>query len=146
MKTEQAVEKFAEFLRTKGLRVTAPRREVIELAWATRDHFSAEELTGWARRRKCKASRATVYRTLALLSEGNFLGRIERGGHTLYEHILGHKHHDHLICLGCGKIVEFVNDTIESEQQKVVEKYKFKLISHTHILEGVCQSCSRAGN
>ncbi len=143
MNTEQAILRFEQFLRLKGMRVTQPRREVLELAWETHEHFSAEEMSAWAQEDGSCASRATVYRTLALLAEGGFLGKIQRGGHSLYEHILGHQHHDHLICLDCGKIVEFHNETIESEQKKVVRKYKFKLVTHVHTLEGYCSRCKR---
>ncbi|MDP6940530.1 MAG: Fur family transcriptional regulator [Planctomycetota bacterium] len=146
MKVELALERFVLFLRGKGLRVTTPRREVLTLAWATHEHFGAEDLYAWAKNSGSSASRATVYRTLSLLVEGGFLGVLDTGkGHALYEHILGHKHHDHMVCLQCRLIIEFRDDQIEQLQEEAASKYGFELMGHSLTLEGHCSSCSQEG-
>ena len=92
-----------------------------------------------------KIPRATVYRTLGLMVEGGFLATLERGhGQTLYEHILGHRHHDHMVCLQCGAIIEFVNDEIERLQESVAAKHQFTITQHTLRLEGRCARCTAA--
>ncbi|MBC8329256.1 MAG: transcriptional repressor [Planctomycetes bacterium] len=145
MKSDAALSRFEGFLRRKGLRVTDQRREILNAAWATHDHFSAEELYGWLRGAGSKASRATVYRTLTLLVEGGFLSALDGGkGQMLYEHILGHSHHDHMICLKCGKIIEFRNEEIEGLQHAMAAKHRFRLIQHTLTLEGYCSACHEA--
>ena len=145
MELEIARKKFDTFLRKQGLRVTEPRGEVIRLAWSTHDHFSADELHAWSQQGQFPASRATVYRTLTLLVEGGFLAEFDAGqGRKLYEHILGHQHHDHLLCTQCGLIVEFRNDRIESLQEEVAEAHSFVLTSHRLTLEGLCLNCQQA--
>lgn len=145
MKPEQALRRFEEFLRTRDLRMTSQRREILLLAWETHEHFTAEQMDAWARARDGSVSRATVYRTLSLLSEGGFLATIDRGhGRTLYEHILGHSHHDHMLCLACGRIIEFRCDEIESLQLKMASQHHFQLQRHTLRLEGLCSRCQSA--
>ncbi len=142
MKSDAALNRFEAFLRRKGLRVTDQRREILNAAWATHEHFSAEELYTWLRDRGSKASRATVYRSLSLMVEGGFLSGLDSGkGQMLYEHILGHSHHDHMICLKCSKIIEFRCEEIEAMQHQMAEKHRFRLLQHTLTLEGYCSSC-----
>ena len=117
---------------------------ILELAWSTHSHFSAEDLYQWARKRDASASRATVYRTLSLLVEGRFLSGLDGGrGQMLYEHILGHHHHDHMICLDCGKILEFRSEAIEHLQEEVATSKRFQMVNHTLTLEGYCAQCAR---
>lgn len=142
MKGEAALDRFEVFLRHKGLRVTGQRREILNAAWGTHEHFSAEQLYEWLHGRGSRASRATVYRTLALLVEGGFLAGLDSGqGQMLYEHILGHSHHDHMICLGCGRILEFRCEEIERRQREIANHHHFRLVSHTLTLEGYCARC-----
>lgn len=146
MKPESALRRFEEFLRQKDLRVTEQRREVLLLAWSTHDHFTAEEMYSWVRKKGGQASRATVYRTLGLLVEGGFLSALERGqGQILYEHILGHQHHDHMICLSCGKIIEFRNAEIERLQEEECARSGFLMVHHSLTLEGYCGTCRQRG-
>lgn len=146
MNREQALRRFEEHLRRRGLRVTEQRRLILELAWSTHDHFTAEDLYGWARQRDVRASRATVYRTLNLLVEGGFLAPLDGGqGQMLYEHILGHHHHDHMICLACGRILEFRSEEIERIQEEEARRRGFQVVDHTLTLEGYCARCRRQG-
>ena len=146
MKPETALKRFEDFLRQKELRMTQQRREVLLLAWSTHDHFTAEEMFSWVRKEGGSASRATVYRTLGLLVEGGFLAALERGqGQILYEHILGHQHHDHMICLSCSKIIEFRNAEIERLQEEECERSGFLMVHHSLTLEGYCAACQQRG-
>lgn len=145
MKPEQALRRFEAFLRTRDLRMTSQRREILLLAWGTHEHFTAEQMDGWVRARDASVSRATVYRTLALLVEGGFLSTIDRGhGQTLYEHILGHSHHDHMLCLACGRILEFRCEEIEELQRRMADHHHFLIQRHTLRLEGLCSRCQSA--
>ncbi len=145
MKPEQALRRFEAFLRTRDLRMTSQRREILLLAWGTHEHFTAEQMDGWVRARDASVSRATVYRTLALLVEGGFLSTIDRGhGQTLYEHILGHSHHDHMLCLSCGRILEFRCEEIEELQRRMADQHHFLIQRHTLRLEGLCSRCQSA--
>ena len=139
------VARFERFLRSRTLKLTAQRRRLFERAFATHEHFSAERLYDWLREEPGpKVSRATVYRTLALLVEGGFLSALDAGqGQLVYEHVLGHAHHDHMLCLSCGKIEEFHDGRIEELQIEACRKKGFVLVSHDLRLRGYCKSCAR---
>ncbi len=145
MQPAQALRQFEKFLRGRTLRMTSQRRAILELAWGTHEHFTAEEMYAWARTLDASVSRATVYRTLSLLVDGEFLATLDRGhGQTLYEHILGHRHHDHMVCLLCGRILEFLSEEIERLQDEVAARHQFTITQHTLRLEGRCARCSAA--
>jgi len=140
--------RFDEFLRSRNLKLTQQRERIFEQAFATHEHFTAEMLHRWMLDEDPDAakrvSRATVYRTLSLLEEGGFIGTLDSGrGELMYEHVLGHEHHDHLICTGCRKIVEFRNEEIERLQEEVAAGHGFTLTDHTLRLEGLCKACAK---
>lgn len=129
-------------LKAEGLKLTAQRREAVAQALSRHRHFSAEELYEELRKRHAGISRATVYRTLRLLTTHNLLEvhDFDRG-YRLYESRVGRHHHDHLICLRCGRITEFENPAIETEQEKVGRRHHFKIMSHSHKIYGLCHHC-----
>jgi Fur family ferric uptake transcriptional regulator len=145
VKRDTIVKRFELFLRSRSLKLTPQRRRLFDRAFATHDHFSAEDLYRWVSAEPGpRASRATVYRTLALLLEGQFVQALDTGrGELLYEHVLGHPHHDHMLCLGCGRIEEFHDDRIEDLQLEACRKKGFQLVNHEHRLKGYCRVCSR---
>lgn len=135
---------FEGFLKKQGLKLTPQRRRVFERAFATHEHFSADTLYRWIQAESKDVSRATVYRTLSLLVEGGFLESLDVGqDELLYEHVLGHRHHDHLVCLVCGKIEEFTDERIEALQREAAERKGFALQYHNLRLFGSCASCTR---
>ena len=145
MKRESIIRAFEAFLKTRGLKLTSQRRRIFDRVFATHEHFSAEELAGWLEREEGpRTSRATVYRTLGLLLEGKFLSALDAGkGELVYEHVLGHHHHDHMLCLECGKIEEFHDDKIEELQLAACRKKGFELVTHDLRLRGYCRACAR---
>jgi len=144
LKPEQIVQRFETFLRARELKLTAQRRRILDRAFETHEHFSADELYAWLKTEPGPhVSRATVYRTLALLQEGGFVEGLDAGrGELVYEHVLGHAHHDHLLCLDCGKIEEFHDDRIEALQVEAAAKKGFVLVAHDLRLRGYCRTCA----
>ena len=135
-------EKFEAFVRSKGLKLTSQRRRILKRVFSTHHHFTAEEVYDMFRRGREKISRATVYRTLSLLVEGRFLDSLDLGQDRRYfEHILGHEHHDHIICLTCTKIIEFQEPRIEALQEHVMKSHGFHITSHSLRLFGFCDEC-----
>ncbi len=134
---------FSQFLEDKDLKLTSQRRTILHQAM--RDgHFSAEDLLRFSKKEDPTVSKATVYRTLALLKESNVLEEQDFGdGKKLYERAQGRKHHDHLVCVKCGIIIEFENDAIERLQDSEAKKLQFKIVYHSLKLFGFCQSCSK---
>lgn len=145
MKHESIRKSFEDFLRTRELKLTSQRDRIFERAFSTHEHFSAEQLYDWLRAEPGpRVSRATVYRTIGLLVEGGFLGSLDTGrGELVYEHLLGHRHHDHMVCSECGRIEEFHDERIETLQREACERKGFVLLSHSHRLVGWCRACAR---
>lgn len=145
MKHETIRKAFEEFLRARELKLTTQRERIFERAFSTHEHFSAEQLYDWLREEPgARVSRATVYRTIGLLAEGGFLGSLDTGrGELVYEHLLGHKHHDHMVCMECGRIEEFHDERIEALQHEACQRMGFVLVSHSHRLIGLCRACAR---
>ena len=93
---------------------------------------NAEELLDMCRRVDSQVSRATVYRTLGVLDAAGFIEGLETGdGGKKFEHVLGHRHHDHMICNDCGRIIEFHDDALEARKESIVADRGYKLISHS---------------
>jgi len=134
--------KFASYLSEHGLKLTAQRRTILTEVFKGHRHFEAEELLHRMRGKKLKVSKATLYRTLALLVEAGLLRKEVFGErHSHYEHIYGRKHHDHLICRGCGKIEEFRNEEIERIQDRICRRHDFQPTSHKMEIHGYCKKC-----
>lgn len=146
MKHAQIRKQFEEFLRSQTLKLTPQRTRIFERAFETHDHFTAEDLFRWLEGEEGpRVSRATVYRTLGLLVDGGFLEPLDVGqGELRYEHITGHKHHDHMVCIDCGRIDEFVDERIEALQAEAAKSKGFVMTSHSLRLLGYCKACAKA--
>ncbi|MBW2069844.1 MAG: transcriptional repressor [Deltaproteobacteria bacterium] len=140
MKNE--IEIFREFIRQKKLRNTPEREQVIRTIFATHDHFDVDELYHELQRRNEKISKATIYRTIPLLLEcGLIQEAFFQDGHMHYEHIYGHDHHCHLRCLGCDKIVEFIDNSMAVLEEKLGRQYNFLVTAHKLEVYGYCAKC-----
>ena len=130
-------------LRQHGVRLTSQRQLVVRRA-VSHLHFTAEELVIDVRVIDPSIARGTVYRTLALLHQAGVVEKHDfRYGPPNYEVTFGKAHHDHLMCIQCGEIIEFQEPRIEGLQQEVVERFSYQLLSHTHKLYGLCRLCQR---
>ena len=138
-------QRFEEFLRQQSLKMTPQRRRIFDKAFAEHDHFSVERMYEWLKAEEGPAvSRATVYRTLEVLERGGFIEAVETGrGEVVYEHVLGHEHHDHMVCRVCGTIAEFQDSEIEALQRQNAARLGFIMTGHMLRLSGVCASCTQ---
>ncbi len=133
---------FKDFLGKHQLKLTPQRKAVLEAVFATHRHFDAEELVQILRHMGKKISRATVYRTLDLLVKGGLVHAMELGdSRKVYEHVVGHRHHDHLICTECGRTIEFGDGFIEMLQEKVCDRLNFQAQTHSLRIFGRCENC-----
>ncbi len=128
----------------KDFKLTLPRQKIVEkiLSAKAGEHFSADQL--WERfHRQGKAiSKATVYRTLNLLVEEKVVEEHDFGkGQKYYERMVERPHHDHLICIRCGRIIEFENPQIERLQEAVAKRENFVISYHSHKMFGACSRC-----
>jgi Fur family transcriptional regulator, ferric uptake regulator len=134
---------LVEFMARRGLRSTEQRRVIIDKLFQTSEHVTIDQLLEAARAEDSRIGYATVYRTMKLLVEGGLVHERKFGdGHTRYELADGEAHHDHLICLSCGKIEEFEEPAIEELQDQVARRYGFTVQHHKHELYGICKSCA----
>ncbi|PYG34394.1 Fur family transcriptional regulator [Pelagimonas varians] len=121
----------------KGLRMTGQRRTIAEVLESSKDHPDVEELYTRASSRDAGISIATVYRTVKLFEEAGILERVDFGdGRARYEDA-EREHHDHLIDMNSGEVIEFVDPDIEALQEKIAEKLGYKLKGHKLELYGV---------
>ena len=140
--SKSAEQVFVEFLRDNGLSMTPQRKVVVETFLETEGHFSAETLCVLVKDRMPEMGQATLYRTLKLLVESGLADSIEpEDGVILYEHRYGRAHHDHLICVQCGKKKEICDEMIEDRQEKIAAEYGFTLTRHRMFLYGLCRDC-----
>ena len=121
----------------KGVRLTDQRKLVAKVMSESEDHPDVDELHKRISKLDSKISIATVYRTVKLFEESGILTKHEfKGGKARYEE-LNEGHHDHLIDIKSGEIIEFVDEEIEKLQKKVAEKYGYHLVDHKLELYGV---------
>ena len=133
---------FSTFLKERGRRLTKERSVILQKTLSFKGHFDPESLYLGIKSTGMKASRASVYRTLNLLCECGIIGRVRESEHgTIYEQTFGHGHHDHMLCLRCGKVIEFYSEALERLQENVCKKQEFKGASHTLEIRGYCRKC-----
>jgi Fur family ferric uptake transcriptional regulator len=131
-----------EYISQNNLKITRQRRSVLKAFLDCENHVSAEELYNTVTETESKIGLATVYRTLALLIRSGLASEMDFGdGQKRYEHRYKHKHHDHMICTECGKIIEFTNPIIEKLQDEIAAQNGFTITSHKLDLFGNCSDC-----
>ena len=121
----------------KGVGLTAQRKIIAQVMSKSNDHPNVNELHKRVSLIDPKVSIATVYRTVKLFEEAGILSKHDfKGGKARYEE-MSESHHDHLIDIKTGEIIEFVNDEIEILQKKVADKYGYELVDHKLELYGI---------
>ena len=142
-----AKQRFLEFLEGKKLRMTEQRRAIIDTVFNTDEHFTAEQLLEWSRQKDKTVSRATVYRTLPLLTESGLVREMDFGkDYKFYDpNYADHPNHNHIICQDCEKIVEFENDKIEKLEEEISQRLGFSLKSHRLQITGTCDELKKMG-
>jgi Fur family ferric uptake transcriptional regulator len=139
---------FDDYVRRHGLKSTQQRDAIVDMFLRSSGHISIEDLLAKVRKRNPKVGYATVYRTLKLLTECGIAAARQFGdGQTRFEVVAEHAHHDHLICVQCGLILEFENDAIEQLQDEMADRLGgFKLVRHKLELYGLCPKAAGVKN
>jgi Fur family ferric uptake transcriptional regulator len=134
-------DRFDQYLKAKDLKQTRQRKLIVEELLLLNEHVDADRLYQIMAVKDAGIGLATVYRTLTMLKEAGLVEEQKfTDGRALYEILDPDSHHDHLVCIECGKIVEFEDTTIERLQEEIAEKHGFQLISHRLDLYGRCKS------
>ena len=134
-KKEKYKKNFSDALQSEKLKLTSQRLAIFDEVIYGEKHRECEEICSSLKKKNNNVSRATVYRTLDILIKYDFVRKMDIGdGRIRYESKIGHPHHDHMICVETGKIIEFVSDEIELIQDKIAEEKGYKIIKHIHQL------------
>ncbi|MBI3417595.1 MAG: transcriptional repressor [Verrucomicrobia bacterium] len=142
-----AKQKFMAFLARKSLRITAQRQAIVDSVFGTDQHFTAEQLLEWSRARDGSVSRATVYRTLPLLTESGLVREMDFGkDHKYYDpNYAHHPNHNHIICQDCERIVEFESDKIDKLENEISRKLGFSVTSQRLQITASCEALKKSG-
>ncbi len=145
---KSAKEKFLAFIEGKGLRLTTQRMAIIDTVFSTEEHFTAEQLLDWSRQRDQSVSRATVYRTLPLLTESGLVSEMDFGkDHKYYDpNYAQHPNHNHIICQDCDRIVEFESEKIERLEDEITHNLGFSLKTQRIQINANCEELKKLGS
>ncbi len=131
---------LARYLEDHNLKHTKQRDAILDAFLNATGHITSEAIYERVRGEHPNIGYTTVYRTMKLLCEAGLASeRHFEDGVTRYE--IAHEHHDHLVCIRCGKIIEFECQMIEATQNEIAERYGFLVLRHRHELYGHCSSC-----
>jgi|TARA_B110000495_G_scaffold115584_1_gene100168 Fur family ferric uptake transcriptional regulator len=134
-KQKKYMEQFLSALKEENLKATTQRVAIFEEVIYGEKHRECEQICDSLKSSKVNISRATVYRTLDTLIKYEFIRKMDIGdGRIRYESKIGHPHHDHMICVETGKIIEFTSDEIENIQDDIAKEHGYKIIKHIHQL------------
>jgi len=133
---------LSRYLEEHNLKHTQQREAILTAFLEATGHITSEEIHNRVRVGHPNIGYTTVYRTMKLLCDAGLASeRHFEEGVTLYE--IEHEHHDHLVCLRCGKIIEFECEMIERTQQEIADRYRFRILRHRHELYGHCSACDQ---
>jgi Fur family ferric uptake transcriptional regulator len=140
---DEARAAFAQYLRDRGIRNTAARREILDAVLHLNDHFEAEQVLYALREKGSKVGKATLYRTLPLLVDCGILKQVRFDvKQAYYEHVFGEDPHDHMVCRRCGRIIEFDAEEVLELRKRIAQRHHFHVTGHRFQLSGLCWECS----
>jgi len=140
MKSAKTV--LGQYLKNNGMLHSRQREQILDIFLKTEKHVTIGELYDLARKKMPKIGLATVYRTMKLICGANLAREVDFGdGVKHFEHEYGHRHHHHLICLKCGRVIEIVSPEIEKLQQRLASKHGFTPVKDTMKIFGICRQC-----
>jgi len=128
-------------LKNAGLKITLPRLKVLQILEQSGEHLSAEGVYKALLESGDDVGLATVYRVLTQFEAAGLVSRHNfEGGYSVFELSQG-EHHDHLVCVKCGRVEEFIDEIIEQRQKVIAEKAQFKMTDHALNIYGICPQC-----
>jgi Fur family ferric uptake transcriptional regulator len=133
---------FREHLRNNGMLVSGQREQILDIFLKIEEHPTINDIYDLVRKKHPQIGLATVYRTMKVICDAGLARETDFGGGIRrFEHKYKHQHHDHLICLNCGSIIEVLNPEIEKLQENLAKKHRFKALRHRMEIFGLCKNC-----
>ena len=130
-------------LKNTGIKVTKHKTEVLQL-FDLYKHLDASRIHLLLNDQDANISLATIYRVLSEFEANNIIVKHKfNEDQSIYELVKPNEHHDHLICIKCNKVIEFLDCKIERIQEKIAKKNKFKIVNHHLNLYGICEDCNK---
>ena len=140
MKSAKSI--FRQHLRNNGLLCSEQREQILATFLKTEKHLTINDLYDLIRKRHPQIGLATVYRTMKIICDAGLARETDFGDSTRrFEHKYKHQHHDHLVCLKCGRIIEVMSPAIEKLQTSLAKKHKFTAAKHRMEIFGICRTC-----
>ena len=140
-KTDKAMKSFIRYLKMNNMRITGERKKIASEIFRINDHFDVDTLAAKLRRKNI--SRATVYRTVAVMEKGGLLRKpLHQHGRALYEHVYRWEPHGHLVCAECGTVQSFHEGVIKDLQTRICPKFDFVPLSFHISIRGWCKTCT----
>jgi Fur family ferric uptake transcriptional regulator len=140
------MERFEEFLQSRGKRNTEQRRILLDYVFRRHSHFDADMLIDQlpGKGEDGYLGRATVYRTLNELVDAGLLRKFDIDGRSVFEHDYGYPEHDHMHCQECERLLEFHSDELIKLREAVARDHNFRVTGHRLIISGVCDECNKS--
>ena len=136
--------RFEEYLKRQGLNLTRQRHEILHHLMSAERHLGVEEIYDLLKRKDPTLGRATVFRTVRLLQECGLVAEVgAANGRSKYELKADRPHHDHMVCVECGRITEFQSPRMEHFQDEAIRRHGFEALWHRHEIFGRCRNCAR---
>ena len=133
---------LTDYLTQHGLKRSTQREAILDAFLKAGSHVSVEDLLKIVKRREPAVGRTTIYRSLKLFQEAGLASELLLGGEARFEPLWNRDHHDHLVCVSCGEIIEFQSPEIERLQDEIAGGLGFTIEGHRHTIFGRCRKCA----
>ena len=135
---------FRQYLKNNGMLNSKQREQILDVFLKAENHPTIGDLYELVRKKNPKIGLATVYRAMRVICDAGLARESDFGnGLRCFEHKYQHQHHDHLVCLKCGRIIEVMSPQIEKLQEKLAAEHNFTPLRHTMQIFGTCRQCGR---
>ena len=140
---ELYLEELKAIVKKRGLKYSAQREQILKVLFNAKNHLTPEEIYQEVKKENSSIGLATVYRTLSFLEREEMVSSISFGSEGKKYELNRGEHHDHMICIKCGKIIEFFDEELEQLQEEIAKRASFKLITHQMNMYGICSECQK---
>ena len=138
---------FRQYLKEAGMLYSRQREQILDVFLQTERHSTIGDLHELVKEENPRIGLATVYRTMRIICQAGLAREADFGdGLRRFEHKYRHQHHDHLVCLECGRVIEVISPEIEGLQETLARRHEFVPTSHKMQIFGVCRACERDTN